>query len=60
MKKYGLISKYTMKQYKLHSTKCNEDKIANIVKRKTASLAIKAFSSIHRPLNEINILHTDR
>ena len=29
-------------------------------KRKTASIVTKAFSSIQRPLNEINILHTDR
>lgn len=106
MKIYGLVSKYTVKQYKVHSTKCNEEKIENIVnrkfdrdqsldvvvsdltyvnvngkwnyiclilnlfnreiigyaagKRKTASLVMKAFSSIQRPLNEINILHTDR
>ncbi|AZO95747.1 IS3 family transposase [Halocella sp. SP3-1] len=105
-KKYGLVSKYTVKQYKVHSTKFNEEKTENIVnrkfdrdqsldvvvsdltyvnvngkwnyiclildlfnreiigyavgKRKTASLVMKAFSSIQRPLNEINILHTDR
>jgi transposase InsO family protein len=33
MKKYGLISTYTKKQYKVHSPKCNEDKIANVVNR---------------------------
>ena len=106
MKKYGLVSNYTVKQYKVHSRKCNEEKIANLVnrefnrdqsldvvvsdltyvnvngkwnyiclildlfnreiigyatgKRKTASLVSKAFSRIHRPLKEINILHTDR
>jgi transposase InsO family protein len=106
MKKYGLVSNYTVKQYKIHSTKCNEEKIENAVNRefdreqtldvvvsdltyvnvkgqwnyiclildlfnreiigyaagknKTAALVTKAFSSIHRPLNEINILHTDR
>lgn len=106
MKKYGLVSSYTVKQYKVHSPKCNDDKIKNTVnrefnrkqaldvvvsdltyvnvngkwsyiclildlfnreiigyaagKRKTASLVTKAFSNVHRPLNEINILHTDR
>lgn len=106
MKKYGLVSNYTVKQYKVHSTKCNEEKIENVVnrefdrdqsldivvsdltyvnvqgkwnyiclildlfnreiigyaagKKKTASLVTKAFSSIQRPLNEINIFHTDR
>lgn len=106
MKKYGLVSNYTVKQYKVHSTKCNEEKVENIVarefnrdqtldvvvsdltyvnvkgswnyiciildlfnreiigyaagKNKTASLVTKAFSSIQRPLNEINIFHTDR
>lgn len=106
MKKYGLVSNYTVKQYKVHTTKCNEEKIENIVNRefnrdqvldavvsdltyinvngkwnyiclildlfnreiigyaagksKTSSIVIKAFASIQRPLNEINILHTDR
>lgn len=106
MKKYGLVSNYTVKQYKVHATKCNEEKIKNIVNReftreqtldvvvsdltyinvngkwnyiclildlfnreiigyaagknKSAELVSKAFASIKRPLNEINILHTDR
>ena len=106
MKKYGLVSSYTVKQYKVHSTKCNEEKFSNIVNRefnrdqtldvvvsdltyvnvkgkwnyiclildlfnreiigyaagknKTAELVRKAFTSIKRPLNEVNILHTDR
>jgi transposase InsO family protein len=106
MKKYSLVSSYTVKQYKVHSSKCNEGKVSNIVNRefnrdqsldvvvsdltyinvkgkwnyiclildlfnreiigyaagknKTAELVTKAFSSIKRPLNEINILHTDR
>ena len=34
MKKYGLVSQYTVKQFKIHKTKCNEDKIANDVNRK--------------------------
>ena len=33
MKKYGLISKYTIRQFKVHKTKCNEEKIENIVRR---------------------------
>ena len=94
MKKYGLVSKYTIKQHKVYPNKCNEEKIENIVnrkfnreqsldvvvsdltyvnvkgkwnyiclildlfnreiigyaagKKKTSSLVIKAFSSIHR------------
>ena len=106
MKKYGLVSNYTVKQYKVHRTKCNEEKIENAVnrefdrdqtldvvvsdltyvnvkgkwnyiclildlfnreiigyatgKRKSASLVTKAFSSIQRSLNEINILHIDK
>ena len=106
MKKYGLVSSYTVKQYKVHSAKCNEAKIANVVnrdfnkeqaldvvvsdltyvnvkgkwnyvcliidlfnrefvgyaagKKKNAELVTKAFKSIKRPLDQINILHTDR
>ena len=33
MKANGLISNYTIKQYKIHKTTCNNDEIANIVKR---------------------------
>ena len=33
MKKYRLISNYTVKQYKVHKSKCNEEKIDNIVQR---------------------------
>lgn len=33
MKKYGLVSQYTVKQFKVHKTKCNEEKIANEIKR---------------------------
>ena len=33
MKKYGLVSNYTVKQYKVHRTKCNEEKIENAVNR---------------------------
>ena len=106
MKKYGLVSTYTKKQYKVHSPKCNEDKIANVVnrkfdkeealdvvvsdltyvnvkgkwnyicliidlfnrefvgyaagKKKNAELITEAFKNIKRPMDQINILHTDR
>lgn len=33
MKKYGLISNYTLKHYKDHSKNCNEDTVENIVNR---------------------------
>lgn len=34
MKKYGLVSNYTIKQFKKHSKSCNEDKVRNVVNRK--------------------------
>lgn len=34
MDKYGLVSNYTIKQFKIHKNTCNEDKIANEVNRK--------------------------
>ena len=33
MAQVGLISNYTVAQFKLHAAKCNEDKIENIVDR---------------------------
>jgi len=33
MKKYGLVSTYTVKQFKVHKSKCNNSKIENIVNR---------------------------
>ena len=33
MKKYSLVSNYTVAQYKVRRSKCNEDKIENIVNR---------------------------
>lgn len=33
MNKYGLVSNYTVKQYKVHKSKVNEDEIDNIVNR---------------------------
>ena len=53
MKKYRLISNYTVKQYKVHKSKCNEEKIDNVVHReivgysagpnKDAKLVYEAF-----------------
>jgi transposase InsO family protein len=34
MKQEGLVSSYTVSQYKPHVAKCNEDKVANLVDRK--------------------------
>lgn len=34
MKRYSLVSNYTVKQFKVQKSKCNEDKISNIVRRK--------------------------
>lgn len=33
MNKYRLVLNYTVKQYKVHKSKCNEEKIDNIVHR---------------------------
>ena len=33
MKKYGLVSSYTVKQYKVHKSTCNENETKNIVNR---------------------------
>ena len=34
MSKYELVSSYTIRQYKVHKTKCNEETIPNVVERK--------------------------
>ena len=34
MKKYGLVSNYTLKQFKVHKSKVNNDDVKNIVNRK--------------------------
>lgn len=31
MKRYSLVSNYTVKQFKVHNSKCNEENISNIV-----------------------------
>lgn len=33
MKKYGLVSNYTIKHFKIHRSSCNNDKVENIVNR---------------------------
>lgn len=30
----GLVSNYTIKQYKVHKSSCNKDKVENVVNRK--------------------------
>ena len=70
MKQEGLVSNYTVAQFKPHVDKCNESKIANRVNReiigysagrnKDASLVIKAFSTVEANLEHIKIFHTDR
>lgn len=106
MVKYGLVSNYTVKKFKVYKSKCNEEKIENIVarnfnqpislnvvvsdltyvnvngewnyicaitdlynreiigysagKNKNAKLVFDAFAKINRPLDQINIFHTDR
>ncbi len=106
MRKYGLVSNYTVKQYKVYKSKCNEENTSNIVNRafdrkkpleivvsdltyvnvngkwnyicilldlynreiigyaagknKDANLVYKAFTKIEKPLEDIEILHTDR
>ena len=34
MKQEGLVSNYTVAQYKPQTAKCNEDKVENVVERK--------------------------
>ena len=33
MQENGLVSNYTVKQYKIHKSTCNNDKVENIVHR---------------------------
>ena len=70
MKKYRLISNYTVKQYKVHKSKCNEEKIDNVVHReivgysacpnKNAKLVYEAFMNSTINLKKVKIFHTDR
>lgn len=106
MKKYNLVSKYTLKRYKHHKTTVNNSTVTNVLdrnfnrddsldvivsdltyvqvgskwnyictildlhnreiigysigKNKTADLVLEAFNNINRPLNKVNIFHTDR
>ncbi|MDY2729882.1 MAG: IS3 family transposase [Clostridium sp.] len=70
MKKYRLISNYTVKQYKVHKSKCNEEKIDNVVHReivaysagpnKDAKLVYEAFMNSTINLKKVKIFHTDR
>ncbi len=106
MLKYGLVSSYTVKKFKIYKSKCNDDEVGNVVdrnfnqsnslnvvvsdltyvnikgswnyicvildlynreiigfsagKKKDAKLVYNAFGKINRPLDNINIFHTDR
>ncbi|SJZ82926.1 Integrase core domain-containing protein [Selenihalanaerobacter shriftii] len=65
MKKYGLVSSYTVKQYKVHSTKCNEEKIKNIVNREfdrdqTLDVVVSDLTYVNVKGKWNYILHTDR
>jgi len=66
----GLVSNYTVAQYKPHVDKCNESKVANELNRefighsvgqyKDANLVYKAFASVRTRLDSITLFHTDR
>ena len=106
MKKYNLVSKYTLKNYKHDKSNVNNDEISNILDRnfnredtldvivsdltyvrvgskwnyictildlynreiigfsvgenKTYNLVLEAFNNINRPLNKVNMFHSDR
>ena len=54
MKKYGLVSQYTVKQFKIHKTKCNEEKIANEVNREFNRQVLKEV--VVSDLTYVNVL----
>ena len=63
MKKYGLVSKYTQRQFKRHKRVVNEENMPNVVNREFSSrerLVEQAFLSIRHPLDRIAIFHMDR
>lgn len=45
MKKYGLVSSYTVKQFRVHKTKCNEDKNPNVLNREFTRDILEAVVS---------------
>jgi hypothetical protein len=45
MNKYGLVSSYTIKQFKVHKSKCNEDKNPNILNREFSRASLEAVVS---------------
>lgn len=45
MNKYGLVSSYTVKQFKVHRTKCNEDENPNILNREFQRDSLEAVVS---------------
>lgn len=40
MKENGLVSNYTVAQYKVHTTNCNESPIANIIDRELNAIKL--------------------
>ncbi len=46
MDKYGLVSNYTIKQFKVHKSSCNEDKIANEVDRKYLEVVVSDLTYV--------------
>ena len=47
MKKYRLISNYTVKQYKVHKSKCNEEKIDNVVHREDLEIVVSDLTYVN-------------
>lgn len=45
MNKYGLVSSYTIKQFRIHKSKCNEDKNPNILNREFQRDSLEAVVS---------------
>lgn len=45
MNKYGLVSSYTIKQFRVHKTKCNEDKNPNILNREFQRASLEVVVS---------------
>ena len=63
MNLHGLVSNYTVKQFKIHKSLCNNDVIENSLNRefnRKTELVCRAFSKINKNLSNINVFHTDR
>lgn len=67
MNELGLVSTYTVAQYKPHKTACNEAATSNTLNRdhsagphKDAALVSRAFATVKGDLRRIQWFHTDR